>query len=316
MLSLLAVKAIGFWLLAFSYSLENLKSKINNKNRMNFIALFIALCAFGAVAQSPSHPVAPSPTPPPVYEGRIIEDPDIPPIYTGGPAEMHRFISNTLRYPANASERNVQGLVVYTFIVEKDGTLTNFDLIHRADSSLDKEALRILQAMPPWRPAKFKDEIVRSKSYVPMYFRLNKNANAVARTTTTTPAATYAKTNTEIANSEVFSIVDKMPQYPHGERELAGFISHQLRYPKEARQQGIEGRILCSFIVAADGSISNIEVVQGLNPQLDNEAIRVLSLMSKWIPGENNGEKVNVKCLLPIDFSIDEEPIPALSLNE
>lgn len=252
--------------------------------------------------------------PPPVYEGKIIENPDIPPIYTGGPGEMNKFISGTLRYPSDAVERNVQGLVVYTFIVEKDGTLTNFDLIHRADSSLDKEALRILQSMPPWRPAKYKEQIVRSKSYVPMYFRLNKNAKAVGRNTTNS-ANTLGKTNPEIANSEVFSIVDKMPQYPYGEKELAGFIAHQLRYPKEARQQGVEGRILCSFIVAADGSISNIEVVQGLHSQLDKEAIRVLSLMSKWIPGENNGEKVNVKCLLPIDFTIDEEPIPALSSN-
>lgn len=252
--------------------------------------------------------------PPPIYEGKIIENPDIPPIFTGGSGEMHKFITSSLRYPDDAVERNVQGLVVYTFIVEKDGTLTHFDLIHRADSSLDKEALRILQSMPPWRPAKYNDEFVRSKSYVPMYFRLNKNANAVARKKAT-PAATYAKSNEEIVNSEVFSIVDKMPQYPYGERELAGFIAHQIRYPKEARQQGVEGRILCSFIVAADGSISNIEVVQGLNPQLDNEAMRVLSLMSKWLPGENNGEKVNVKCLLPIDFTIDEEPIPALSSN-
>lgn len=246
--------------------------------------------------------------PPSVYTGKIIEDPDIPPIFTGGTAEMHRFIANTLRYPAEAAEQNKQGLVVYTFVVEKDGTLTNFDLIHNADSLLDKEALRILQAMPPWRPAKFKNEIVRSKSYVPMYFRLNKNARATARRAAT-PAQIYAKTDAEIANSEVFSVVDKMPQYPYGEKELAGFIGHQIRYPKEARQQGIEGRILCSFIVATDGSISNIQVVQGLDPQLDREAIRVLSLMSKWIPGEKNGEKVNVKCLLPIDFSIDEEPI-------
>ncbi|MDO5664032.1 MAG: energy transducer TonB [Bacteroidia bacterium] len=289
---------------------------------MNFKTLFLSLFVSGVTvfpiiasgADLPNRQVAELPSsfasqPPPVYEGKIIEDPDIPAIYTGGTAEMHKFISNMLRYPADATERNAQGLVVYTFIVEKDGALTNFDIIHRADSSLNKEALRILQAMPPWRPAKYKEEFVRSKSYVPMYFRLNKNANTVARTTRT-PAANCTKTNTEIANSEIFSIVDKMPQYPHGEKELAGFISHQIRYPKEARQQGIEGRILCSFIVAADGSISNIEVIQGINPQLDNEAIRVLSLMSKWVPGENNGEKVNVKCLLPIDFTIDEEPIP------
>ena len=247
-------------------------------------------------------------TPPPT--GKVIEDPEIPPIFTGGTAEMHRFIANSLRYPTQAAENNKQGLVVYTFVVEEDGTLTNFELIHRADPQLDEEALRILKSMPPWRPAKNKNKIVRSTSYVPMYFKLNKNANATAARTTA-PASVYAKKNEEVANAEVFSIVDKMPAYPYGEKELAGFISNQIRYPKEARQEGIEGRILCSFIVAADGSITNIEIVSGVHPQLDREAMRVLSLMSKWNPGERNGEKVNVKCLLPIDFTIDEEAIPA-----
>lgn len=249
--------------------------------------------------------------PPPAADEKIVKDPDIPPIFTGGTALMNRFISSTLRYPADAVERNAQGLVVYTFTVEKDGTLTDFEIIHRADSLLNEEALRILKSMPPWRPAKYKDKFVRSKSYVPMYFRLNKNARARAARNNSCPTTPTAKKNIDIVSSEVYSIVDKMPFYPHGERELAGFIAHQLRYPKEARQQGIEGRILCSFIVGSDGSISNIEVVQGLNPQLDNEAVRVLSLMPRWTPGEKDGQKVNVKCLLPIDFTIDEEPIPA-----
>lgn len=246
-------------------------------------------------------------TAPPVGgQGRIYEDPDVASIYMGGSSEMHKFISNTLKYPAEASEKNAQGLVVYTFVVETDGSLSNFELIHRADPQLNEEALRILKSMPPWRPAKHNNKTVRSTNYVPMYFKLNKNAAGRSRSTTAS-SDIYTKKNEDIINSEVFSIVDKMPAYPYGERELAGFIEKQLRYPKEALQEGVEGRVLCSFIVAADGSISNIEVVQGIHPQLDREASRVLSLMSKWNPGERNGEKVNVKCLLPIDFTIDEE---------
>ena len=241
---------------------------------------------------------------------KIIEDPDVIPMYTGGPAEMHKFISTTLQYPADARERNKQGLVVYTFVVEKDGTLSNFNIIHRADSLLNIEALRILQAMPPWRPARFKGEIVRSESYVPMYFRLNPNARrATAQQTQQTQA--YAKEDKEIAeNEEVFSIVDQMPRYESGEAALAEFISTYLRYPRDAREGGIQGRILCSFIVGKDGKISNIEVVEGLHPSLDQEAMRVLSMMPRWMPGQNNGQNVNVKCLLPIDFTIDEAPIP------
>ncbi|HOO94057.1 MAG TPA: energy transducer TonB [Proteiniphilum sp.] len=253
--------------------------------------------------------------PPLSASNHVVEDPDFLPLYTGGTAEMHRFISNTLSYPAEAAERDIQGLVVYTFVVEKDGTLSNFNIIHRADPLLDAEALRILQLMPPWRPARHNGEIVRAESYVPMYFKLNKQARRAPVRTRPSESATaraYAKTDPEIMEqNEILTIVDQMPRYVYGEEGLAEFIAHNIRYPKEARQQGIEGRILCSFIVAKDGTISNIEVVEGLYPQLDNEAIRVLGLMPRWIPGENDGEKVNVKCLLPIDFTIDEEPIPA-----
>lgn len=248
---------------------------------------------------------------------KVITDPDIVPMYTGGTAEMHRFIANTLSYPSDAVTRNAQGLVVYTFVVEKDGTLSNFNIIHRADSLLNKEALRILQTMPPWRPARHKGEIVRAETYVPMYFKLNKNALAAARTTgapsSSATARAYAKTNPGIIeNTDIYTIVDKMPQYETGEQGLSKFISHNIRYPREALQKGIEGRILCSFIVSSDGSISNIEVVEGLDTLLNDEAIRVLGIMPKWIPGENEGEKVHVKCLLPIDFTIDETPIPTL----
>lgn len=269
-----------------------------------FIVCFTSLSTIDAIAQNV--PVSQS--------DKIVENPDIVPMFTGGTAEMHRFISNTLSYPADAAERNAQGLVVYTFVVEKDGSLSNFNIIHRADPLLNEEALRILKNMPPWRPARHNGEIVRSETYVPMYFKLNKNVQYSTRTSSSATARAYAKTDQSILeNSEIYTIVDKMPVYEYGEKELANFISYNMRYPKEALQQGIEGRILCSFIVGKDGSISNIEVVSGSNEALNNEAIRVLGLMPKWTPGENNGEKVNVKCLLPIDFTIDEQPIPPLT---
>ncbi len=245
---------------------------------------------------------------------KIFQNPDIVAMYTGGTSEMHRFISSTLSYPKEAAERNVQGLVVYTFIVEKDGSLSNFNNIHRADPLLNEEALRILKNMPPWRPARHNGEIVRSEAYVPMYFKLNKNAQHATNPSSSATARAYAKTDQSILeNNEIYTIVDKMPEYEYGERELANFISHNIRYPKEALQEGNEGRILCSFIVGHDGSISNIEVVSGSNESLNNEAIRVLGLMPKWNPGEKDGKKVNVKCLLPIDFTIDEKPIPPLT---
>lgn len=243
---------------------------------------------------------------------KVFEDPDIIPLYPGGTPEMHRFISTALKYPEDARERNAQGLVVYTFVVEKDGSLSNFNIIHRADSLLNQEALRILQSMPAWRPGRNNGEVVRSETYVPMYFKLNQHA--VASGNPVKPSRNFSKTSVEVLEQNtIYTIVDKMPVYTYGESGLSDFISHNIRYPREARQAGIEGRILCSFIVASDGSISNIEVVEGDNKSLNDEAVRVLGIMPKWIPGENEGKKVYVKCLLPIDFVIDEEPIPAFT---
>lgn len=255
---------------------------------------------------------------------KIVEDPDIAPMFTGGSHEMNRFITNSLQYPPDAVARNLQGLVVYTFVVEKDGTLSHFNIIHKADTLLNEEALRIIKSMPPWRPARHKGKIVRAESYVPMYFKLNKNAVAARRAPAGKGGNTgnagnnvFAKTNQEILkNNDIYTIVDKMPRYATGEKGLRDFIGYNIRYPKDALQEGIQGEILCSFIVGADGAVSNIVVVKGLHPALDREAIRLLGIMPRWIPGENDGEKVNVKCLLLIDFTIDEEPISLLTETE
>lgn len=239
---------------------------------------------------------------PPRSKEKIIEIPDIDPMFSGGSHEMTRFISTSLRYPPEAAENNIQGLVVYNFVVELDGSLSEFEIMHRAHPLLDAEALRILKSMPAWRPGVYKGENVRSRHYVPMYFKLNKDGY---RATT----AQQRKVMPLDPNEEIFTIVDEMPQFPTGEDGLGRFIAEFIRYPSRAREDGIQGRILCSFIVRKDGTISNLEVINGLDIDLDNEALRVLSMMPKWTPGRNDNEIVNVKCILPIDFTIDDEAI-------
>ena len=234
-------------------------------------------------------------------KGKIVEVPDIDPMYPGGSHEMTRFIANSLRYPREAADNDKQGLVVYNFVVELDGSLTNFEIMHRAHPLLDEEALRIIKSMPPWRPAVYKGENVRSTQYVPMYFKLNKDG-----VRTSTPAQ-QRKVMAIDPNEEIFTIVDQMPEFPTGEEGLGRFLSEFIQYPVRAKQEGVQGRILCAFIVRKDGTISNLEVINGLDNDLDNEALRVLSMMPKWKPGINDRKAVSVKCILPIDFTIDEE---------
>lgn len=98
--------------------------------------------------------------------------------------------------------------------------------------------------------------------------------------------------------------VNQMPEFPNG--NIADYLANQLRYPPEEAQSGIEGTVYASFIIEKDGSVSNVAVVRGISngPDLNKEAIRVLSEMPKWIPGKQNGYPVRVQYLVPIRFKL------------
>lgn len=105
-------------------------------------------------------------------------------------------------------------------------------------------------------------------------------------------------------DTKVYDLAAKMPSFPGGTRSLMQFLSSNIKYPVEAENLGIQGRVICSFIVEKDGSISNINVAQSVAPSLDQEAVRVIKAMPKWIPGETDGEQVRVKYTLPLNFRL------------
>lgn len=105
-------------------------------------------------------------------------------------------------------------------------------------------------------------------------------------------------------SQQVFDVVEQMPEYPGGMQALFEYLSQNLKYPEDAKQQKIEGRVIAIFVVETDGSISNVEVVKPVFPSLDAEAVRVLSGMPKWKPGMQSGKVVRVKYTVPINFSL------------
>ena len=105
-------------------------------------------------------------------------------------------------------------------------------------------------------------------------------------------------------NQQVFDVVEKMPEYPGGQAALFEYLSKNVKYPADAEKQKIEGRVLVSFVVNTDGSITDISVERKAFPSLDAEAVRVISGMPKWIPGEQKGQKVRVKYTVPLNFHL------------
>ena len=102
----------------------------------------------------------------------------------------------------------------------------------------------------------------------------------------------------------VFDIVDQMPSFPGGQVAMMLYLSKNTKYPALARKNEIQGRVVCTFVVERDGSISDIQVSRGLDPSLDKEAVRVLSSMPHWIPGKQNGKVVRVKYSVPVTFRL------------
>ena len=103
---------------------------------------------------------------------------------------------------------------------------------------------------------------------------------------------------------KVFDMVEQMPSFPGGQGELMKYISKNLRYPAIAQENGIQGRVICQFVVGKDGQVRDVVVVRTLDPSCDKEAVRVLSGMPKWIPGKQNGKAVAVKYTVPIVFRL------------
>ena len=95
-----------------------------------------------------------------------------------------------------------------------------------------------------------------------------------------------------------------MPQFPGGMGEAMKFLAKNIKYPVAAQQAKIGGRVIVQFVVARDGSVSDVKVVRGVSPELDAEAIRVVSMMPKWIPGKQRGKAVAVKYTMPIMFRL------------
>ena len=105
---------------------------------------------------------------------------------------------------------------------------------------------------------------------------------------------------------EFFDVVEQMPEYPGGMQELFGYLAKNIHYPKDAEDQQVEGRVIATFVVMKDGSISNTKVVKSVSPSLDEEALRVINGMPNWIPGRQKGQAVNVKYTIPISFRLDK----------
>lgn len=231
-----------------------------------------------------------------VYE--VVEK--MPKFPDGGMSGLMKYLSANIRYPEAAHKAGTQGRVTVQFVVSKDGSIGDVKVIRGVDPTLDAEAIRVISGMPKWKPGTQKGEPVNVRYTVPVMFRLTPEP---VEKIDEMIVVGYRNPDAPVTG-EVYETVDKMPEFPGGMTGLMQHLSKNIRYPAEAHTNNIQGRVVVSVIINTEGKATNAQIVQGVAPSLDAEALRVATTMPDWTPGTKDGKPVNVKYTFPVVFRL------------
>ncbi|MEJ7692632.1 energy transducer TonB, partial [Daejeonella sp.] len=219
---------------------------------------------------------------------------EVLPEFAGGMAGWGKYLTANLRYPAEAKSKKITGRVILSFIVEKDGGISDIKVLRGIGGGADEEAVRVLSTSPKWKPGIQNGRAVRVAYTMPIFFQLSQQ--------TGTTTATVNPRESLPAGVNDFASVDILPDPPGGMPGWGKYLTANLKYPDEARRKNITGRVILAFIVEKDGSTSDIKVLRGIGGGADEEAVRVLKSSPKWKPGIDNGQPVRVAYTMPVFF--------------
>jgi TonB family protein len=223
--------------------------------------------------------MAPPPPPPPPAGQKnkkgvfvVVEE---MPQFPGGEPALRKFIAQQIRYPAEAQKVNAQGKVFVNFVVNSNGKVDRAKVVRSIDPDLDAEAIRVVNSLPDWTPGRQRGEAVDVSYTIPISFSLQPSDD----------------------KAEVVR-----PQFPGGNAEMMKFISENLKYPKQAKKDKAEGKVIVAFKVLLTGKIENPQVVKSIHPALDAEALRIIKSMPDWNPGTVKGEGKDMGSMVPVEF--------------
>ncbi len=215
------------------------------------------------------------------------------PEFTGGYKALQAYLKKNLQYPAQARKAGIKGRVFLSFVVHKDGQITDVSVLKGLGSGCDEEAVRVINAMPRWIPGSQDGRPLNVKYNWPISFGI--------------PYPTVENSSETLQPAPKLEHlfagrVEAEPQFPGGVKALMQYISSNARYPEAAKQAGITGRVFVSFVIDTKGRVSQPQILRGLGYGCDAEAVRLVQQMPHWKPGTISGKTVSVKYNLPINF--------------
>ncbi len=145
--------------------------------------------------------------------------------------------------------------------------------------------------------------IVDDEAEVDSRLDIDSEAGEDTRTTFTIPTFTVDEEPEELDPID-FAVVEDKPEYPGGDAALMKFIADNTKYPEIAKENGIQGRVFVQFVISETGQVTNVRIARGVDPYLDQEAVRVVRMIPPWKPGRQRGKPVPVNYIVPINFRL------------
>lgn len=258
---------------------------------MKYLIALSALCLLNINAIAQHEPGAE-----PAPQKELLRSVSQMPQFNG---DLNKYLSDNIHYPEAALKNKHEGKVNVEFVVNSDGTVSDAKVLRSISPELDAEAIRVVMAMPKWKPGRQNGQLVNVLYVLPINFTITQPYKSVEYTSDGTEKPGIEAQPATSGN--VFRYVEQMPEFPG---DINKFIAQNIRYPKEDIENQTEGRVFTQFVVNEDGSLSDIHIVRSVSPTIDAEAIRMVQAMPKWKPGKHNGQPVKTYYNLPLSFKL------------
>ena len=196
--------------------------------------------------------------------------------------------------------------LVFVSFNHKSYEKRTFTLVQRKVNNTPEEMVPITEQKvkpPPPPPPKTVTQIKIVNNNV----KVNTDVDIDVEANMNTKVAEYVPPEEEdvIPEQHIFMVVEQMPFFPGGQGALMKYLAEHIKYPELAKESGIQGRVFINFVVEPDGSIDHVKVLRGIGGGCDEEAVRVVKSMPRWIPGKQRGKPVRVSFNLPVKFTLE-----------
>ena len=210
-----------------------------------------------------------------------------------------------------ATEEGVSDKMLVRLVFSQEGELAEVKVLEGVDAATDAEAVRVMRNIPRSVSEKLKGDTISFAFTVPVKFSvtpLKEGMRQSGSVVTISEKSSRAKRTPKVPRLEDYGV----PEFPGGREAEMKFLAENMRYPQEAREQGIEGKVIVKFTVSDEtGEIQNPRVVRSVHPALDAEALRLVKAMPRWTVAKDpdKGKLKSVEIEMPIEFKLDGQPL-------